>query len=216
MDDLETRARPRDGKILEDESVEFFIKTGAESFHLAANASGSIYDARGLDRSWNPDWQVAKVMGSKGMSFEIGIPFKSLGGAPRKGDYWHINCCWNIYAGARLRQAYLLHEPGYHEPVVPLIVGPVSREIIEERFELGIILKRLNPLLEHIAASDRKSIDDILRVRNKLQSSKTPMFSPQDSAAMISSLESSSPSLPELEDIRERAIITFLVGETRR
>jgi len=125
---FETRERDRDAEAYDDESVEVFIdvRDGSDYYHLVVNASGSVYDGRKLNRSWNGDWTAAVRQSGHGWEATVRIPFQTLGGPPAPGTYWLLNICRNARGpdGQWERSAWIA--PGYHRPLGLLCFGDVD------------------------------------------------------------------------------------------
>ena len=78
--------------ILGDDCIEVFLSPnadGSDYLHLAANARGTRFDAKGFERSFNPAWDCAARRDQESWSVELAIPFSSLEAAP--GDPLRIN-----------------------------------------------------------------------------------------------------------------------------
>jgi len=80
---LVSRKRDRDANIWEDDSVEVFIKPGAEPtrqyHHLIVNPEGSFLDDFAGDAAaWQSDLKLAAAKGKEGWSVEIAIPLAEL------------------------------------------------------------------------------------------------------------------------------------------
>lgn len=95
---LLSNATQRDQNVWSDDAVEIFLKTNPSEegyAHMAINAKGVIYDAKGavgmnLDPTWNPEW-TAKTRLEKGEWItDITLPFKSFGEKPTDGSQWKM------------------------------------------------------------------------------------------------------------------------------
>ena len=80
-----TKAEPadRDSNVWRDDCVEIWTSVGTgksqRRYQFIVNAANAIYDARGSDRSYNPDWQHATSRTPKGWTVEAAIPRGALG-----------------------------------------------------------------------------------------------------------------------------------------
>ncbi len=115
----EPRATSHDAGAYGDEALEFYLrpKPDEQYWHLVFNVAGVRYDARGMDKAVNPDWQVATQSGPEGWSAEARIPFASLGLSepPADGARWTMNAARND----RLNRQYSTWshlQRGFHEP----------------------------------------------------------------------------------------------------
>ncbi|HUT34370.1 MAG TPA: GDSL-type esterase/lipase family protein [Planctomycetota bacterium] len=80
---LRSRKRDRDENVWEDDSVEVFIKPGAEAtrqyHHLIVNPEGSFLDDfAGDNGEWQSELRLATARGKEGWSVEIAIPLAEL------------------------------------------------------------------------------------------------------------------------------------------
>jgi hypothetical protein len=80
---LVSRKRDRDDNVWEDDSVELFIKPGAEAtreyYHLAVNPDGSFYDDFARDTAaWQSQLKLATAKGKEGWTIELAIPLAEL------------------------------------------------------------------------------------------------------------------------------------------
>ncbi len=76
--------RERDDTVWEDDSIELFIKPGAEAtrqyYHLAVNPDGSFYDDLERDAAaWQSHLKLATAKGKEGWTVELAIPLAELG-----------------------------------------------------------------------------------------------------------------------------------------
>ena len=82
MDNLVSQKRPRDGDAWSDDSVEVFVKPGAEAtmqyYQVTVNADGCLYDAFAQDPQWDADVKAAVLKGKDFWSVEIAIPFAQM------------------------------------------------------------------------------------------------------------------------------------------
>jgi len=106
MRNLKTQAAGRDGKVLEDDSVELALSSGisGETWHLAANSRGVVQDYRyssvGVREDlWNPTWQAKTQTAADRWEAEMTIPFASLGQTPNPNETWHA--CFLRHNGGR-------------------------------------------------------------------------------------------------------------------
>ncbi len=79
-----TGKRDRDDAVWEDDSVELFIKPGAEAsreyYHLAVNPDGSFYDDFARDpAAWQSQLKLGTAKGKEGWTIELAIPLAELG-----------------------------------------------------------------------------------------------------------------------------------------
>lgn len=98
-------ARPKDGPVFNDESVEFLFLSPAQPetlFHFIGNAYGSIYDEKletgsERDRKWSGPWvYCVNVVPARYWEGELRIPFRPLGlTAPKTGETWRMNLARN-------------------------------------------------------------------------------------------------------------------------
>ncbi|MCK4624260.1 MAG: heparinase II/III family protein [Phycisphaerae bacterium] len=104
MDKLLRTRTAHDSKVWRDDAVDLIFDTPAEQgryFYFALNCIGAKYDQKTMvrpgemnknDVDWNPDWKAKTVLGKKGWTAEVAIPFASLGvKPPEKGEVWKIN-----------------------------------------------------------------------------------------------------------------------------
>ena len=84
----------RDQDVFMEENIEIFLDTcDGESYrHFAFNPAGGFYDARGMDRNWNPEWKLNTRITPDGRSWsaEVTLPFASLGSVPETGSFWRL------------------------------------------------------------------------------------------------------------------------------
>jgi hypothetical protein len=92
---LKTAASGRDGKVVEDDSVELVLSSGAtgETWHFAVNAKGTQQDYRvssvGVREDlWNPVWQASMRLEADRWEVDLTIPFASLGQTPNPNESW--------------------------------------------------------------------------------------------------------------------------------
>ena len=100
MDKLVSTRRERDGNVWSDDSVEVFLRLGAEPkrdyYQLTVNPHGSVYDALGGEKdAWSPkELKAAVHKGKEFWSAEIAIPFSAMklpSNRKRLGGAWRIN-----------------------------------------------------------------------------------------------------------------------------
>ena len=117
-----------DAPVWEDDDVEVFIQpAGSDRYYqFAANALGGRYDGRGMDASYNADWEVRGARTNTGWSLEMRIPFAAVGQTqPARGAQWRLGLgrqdlgsgpaalsCWPVFA------ARDFHLPGSYAPMV--------------------------------------------------------------------------------------------------
>ena len=115
---INSQERPRDGELWFDDCVEVFLDPGhthdpsSSWIQVMANASGSIFDARGGDSTVNIDGlKVLQTRTPEGWRVEMTIPWDGLGIRPQPGDVWGFNVnrekhpdtayqCWSPTFGA--------------------------------------------------------------------------------------------------------------------
>ena len=156
---LRSSVQPRDGRPHLDESVEVFIdrRDGSPYFQFITNASGSVYDGRGYDGSWNGVWKSRATIGEGAWSVEMELPFETLGGAPERGTYWSLNICRNAYRGDDPVEYSAWVYPGHHHPVGLLFCGPVR--VAEMIPPLGRRLAELEASERALSTRDKKEIE---------------------------------------------------------
>jgi len=79
---LRTNASDRDGLCWYDDSIELFIDTDLDRttyFQFIVNAAGIQFDGKGLDASWNGEWEARTAMEEDGWILETAIPWGTLG-----------------------------------------------------------------------------------------------------------------------------------------
>jgi hypothetical protein len=90
LERLRLKATRRDAEVYADDCVEFFVGSDHDTttYHqVVVNASGTIYDGRGYDSSWNGDFEAATARGNGSWTLEIAMPWKTLGtDSPRPGE----------------------------------------------------------------------------------------------------------------------------------
>ena len=87
-----------DGPVWQDDCVELFVKPDPRQrtyFHIAANALGTVFDARcpPADKAWQSGARVAAARDARSWSVEMVIPFAAFGGPPKLGSRWRLNVC---------------------------------------------------------------------------------------------------------------------------
>ena len=92
---VRTAAVSRDGKVIDDDSVELELADGVsgETWHFAVNAGGTLQDYRDSnvgvrEDRWNPVWQAQARMGTNCWEAEMTIPFAALGQTPNPNESW--------------------------------------------------------------------------------------------------------------------------------
>lgn len=98
----------RDGPVYRDDAVEVILAPEPDGplRHVAINAAGSVFDQKGADTAWSPEWPVKvgrgalpAVMGAAagartGWWLELALPFRDLGvDPPGPGALWRANLC---------------------------------------------------------------------------------------------------------------------------
>ena len=89
--DLICDADTRDGKILEDDSIEIALDANNDKktfYHFAINPNGVLYDARQTNATWNSTAKVATSREDKAWTIEMAIPLKELGADPATNKTW--------------------------------------------------------------------------------------------------------------------------------
>jgi hypothetical protein len=76
-------------------TVEVFLDPGRSRlnyYQFAVTARGHKYDGFKMDSDWNGSWEAKTALAPSGYSFELRIPFASLGvRRPAIGDVWGLN-----------------------------------------------------------------------------------------------------------------------------
>ena len=88
---LQTTRRSHDGPIWEDDSIEIFLGVAGSYFHFGVNASGSTYDARGKDTSWNSGFKAAAGRGKASWTIEAAIPLAKISPPGKSPTAWIAN-----------------------------------------------------------------------------------------------------------------------------
>ena len=127
MDEIQTLATQRDGRVWADDCVEVMVDaTGerVEYYHFVVNTAGVIYDAElrqgGNVRSaeWNGTVRAAAVTGAEEWTAEIQIPVRELGlTAASRGD-WALNVARERQAGGGELSTFAPLSGGFHQPVL--------------------------------------------------------------------------------------------------
>jgi hypothetical protein len=84
----------RDGTVWLEDAIEIFLlrdTSSASYLHLIVNATGTLYDERGSDPTWDSQARIAAQIGEQAWQVEIAIPWMDLGGRPASGDEWGFN-----------------------------------------------------------------------------------------------------------------------------
>jgi hypothetical protein len=116
----------RDGPVWEDESFELFLVSPADGgaapikHHLIVNPSGTLFDERDGDRSWDSGTTVAASQDADGWSAELSIPLAALkSGGSVIGESWRANLYATRYprsAGAvPLFTGWSMPSASYHD-----------------------------------------------------------------------------------------------------
>jgi hypothetical protein len=89
-------AVPADGDVWTGDSVEFMLLPGYDSrqpyYHFAVNPAGSLYDAKGQDKSWNSGARVFTAVDESGWVAVVEVPLASMGvGDNVVPGIWRIN-----------------------------------------------------------------------------------------------------------------------------
>lgn len=93
-----------DSDVWADDGVEIFIDPNRKHspfYHLSVNSRGGRYDAQGMDKSWDLQWEAAGQLGQGKYTIEAAIPFAAFGQSPRSGDVWGFNLCRDHYANSQ-------------------------------------------------------------------------------------------------------------------
>jgi hypothetical protein len=92
---VKAAATERDGKVVEDDSVELVLSSGlsGETWHFAVNSKGVRQDWRDSsvgvrEDGWNPEWQAKAGLVAGAWEAEMSIPFASLGLTPNPNESW--------------------------------------------------------------------------------------------------------------------------------
>ena len=97
MDKLKSQKRQRDENVWEDDSVEVFLRPGADPgrdyLHLILNADASLLDEYAGKKDYTGSFEVAADKGKDGWTVEIAIPFESLKlpDKTRQAGPWRLN-----------------------------------------------------------------------------------------------------------------------------
>ena len=159
--DLKTRKRGRDQSVYEDEGIEIFLDVNNRSdyFHLIVNASGSLYDGRMMNSSWDGDWETATNITNGKWTAEVRIPFATIGGPPAEGAYWLLNIGRNAHGQGSKSETSAWASAGFHRPVGFLAFGP-----IDPRPEFENLAKELRGIANmepYLQSAGRKEFDSI-------------------------------------------------------
>ena len=93
MDTLLAEMTAKDSPLWSEESFEFAVQpAGKPAYRFIVNPKGARFDSRGDDTQWDGDWQAVVKTYPAGWAAEIAIPFSTLGGAPRAGKDWVMDC----------------------------------------------------------------------------------------------------------------------------
>lgn len=129
-------AKERDGRVWDDDCIEFFFQPGSEGkeyFHLVVNAAGVLYDSRvqrvnedvrgedvvvktKMDASWNSQSEVMSEVRGKEWHVTLRVPLEALGGKPEG------TCRFNVGRHHAAEESYstwafLSSSPqGFHTP----------------------------------------------------------------------------------------------------
>ena len=136
------------------DKIEVFIdlNDGDSYKHFACNPAGGVYEAKGMDATWNPDWKLKTKVFKDRWETEFTLPFSSLGAKVKTGDIWNVVLDRN-YAG----NSAGFPMPAYHD----LSIGAVFyfsdkatpdrniNWIAPPKFNIGRILKFFPKLLKN-------------------------------------------------------------------
>ncbi len=108
--DLKADVTNRDEPVWRDDSVELLIRASEtldQPFQFVVNSTGAVYDAKGLDKSWNATWTARASTDSQGFSVVMVIPFAELKAMspPPPGQVWAVNFCRNCRSGKEKEQS---------------------------------------------------------------------------------------------------------------
>ena len=73
-------------------AVDNAVIGGKQKHYCVVIMSFCFYDARGMDRNWNPEWKLNTRITPDGRSWsaEVTLPFASLGSVPETGSFWRL------------------------------------------------------------------------------------------------------------------------------
>lgn len=97
-----------------DKTVELFLMPNPsgelEYYQFAFDAVGTRYDARMLDRAYDPEWELATRADEEWWTAEIAIPYKSIDAfQPKTGARWRMNL---VCAAGQWNMSGIFHEFG--------------------------------------------------------------------------------------------------------
>lgn len=109
---LKSAEAGRDGRVWEDDSVEFFLaprRVTHRYMQLILNATGGVYDGIGTERGtsatlWNTKAEVKATRGAEEWVVEMRLPWADVGATPAPGDVWACDVRRWRYAGGRQDQ----------------------------------------------------------------------------------------------------------------
>jgi len=104
---LKGSRRGHDGAFWNDDSVEVFlgVAKSASYYHFGFTASGSTYDARVKDASWDSGTKVAVAKGEREWTVEAAIPLEKLVGKGKPPESWIANFTRNRYTAGRWEES---------------------------------------------------------------------------------------------------------------
>ncbi len=109
--------RAHDGKVWEDDSVEFFLAPSPNWYvQFIVNAEGSTYEGRGTDADWDCPWRAKVRRFEGGWQAELEIPFSSLPLDHTCLGEWRANVCRNDRPGRGLYTLAPLLGDSFHQP----------------------------------------------------------------------------------------------------
>jgi hypothetical protein len=120
----------RDAEVWKDDCVEVFLGTPRLKpyAHFVVNPVGAKFDELGRDARWNGEWQAKAGRSEAGWQVELTLPWRTLGGAPKPGETWHLNICRSRRPVAELA-CWAPTGGGFHVPdrfgVLRFADGPV-------------------------------------------------------------------------------------------
>jgi hypothetical protein len=127
--------------VFRSEAIEIFIDPKhdhADYFQIAVNISGSIFDGRGTDPSWNGKATAAGAVSEGKWSLEVRIPWADLGiRNPQPGTVIGLNVCRDRNLGDKEWTTWSPIAANFHDPLhfghivlsgTPEMIGQLSTE----------------------------------------------------------------------------------------
>lgn len=136
---------PRDDrKIGQHDTFEFFFRPTMtwehDYYQIVVNPSGSIFDGKALDTSWDGDFTYSSKIKDGFWYGEMKIPYSIFEGTgiPQQGEQWTFNVCRNFYAGGYQLSYWSYTGISYHSPdnFAELRFGSPDEWIKENTFDL--------------------------------------------------------------------------------